>query len=97
MVCPSAAHAQQPAEPIVGFLRSTPFESSRPVVTAFLKGLAEASFVEGQNVAIEYRWADNQLDCLPSLAKELVGRQVAVIAGNGLAMQVLAQADEVIE
>jgi putative ABC transport system substrate-binding protein len=75
--------------PAVGFLRSTPSQSSGHLVAAFRKGLTEAGFIEGQNVAIEYRWADNRLDQLPSLAGDLVRRQVAVIIGNGLAMQVV--------
>jgi putative tryptophan/tyrosine transport system substrate-binding protein len=79
---PIKAQAQQPAMPVVGFLRSTslaPFES---LVTAFGQGLKEAGFVEGQNVAIEYRYADNQVDHLPALVAELIRWPVAIIVVN---------------
>jgi putative ABC transport system substrate-binding protein len=79
---PIAAQTQQPATPVIGFLRSTPSASFMHFVAAFQQGLKEEGFVEGQNVAIEYRWADNQLDRLPGLAAELIQRQVAVIVGN---------------
>jgi putative ABC transport system substrate-binding protein len=87
---PLAARAQQPAMPVVGFLRNTSAADSTQLVTAFRQGLKEASFVEGQNVAIEYRWADNQLDRLPALVADLVGRKVAVIAATGGTSSVLA-------
>src|SRR5215207_7167821 len=83
---PLAVRAQQPAVPVVGFLRSTPFKPFAHLVTAFREGLKEAGFVEGQNVAIEYRWADNHLDRLPGLAADLVQGKVAAIVGNGLAV-----------
>jgi len=60
---PLAAHAQQPSMPVVGFLRSTSSADSRNLVVAFRQGLREAGFVEGQDYAIEYRWADNLIDC----------------------------------
>ena len=85
---PLAARAQQPALPVVGFLRSTAADdSSAHLVTAFLRGLKEAGFVDGQNMAIEYRWADGSADRLPALARDLVSRQVAVIVANQAAAQ----------
>jgi putative ABC transport system substrate-binding protein len=82
---PLGARAQQPAMPVVGFLRSTGAAGSAHLVTAFRQGLSETGFVEGQNVAIEYRWADDQRDRLPGMAAELVRRHVAVIVANGVA------------
>jgi putative ABC transport system substrate-binding protein len=80
---PIAARAQQPM-PVVGFLRSTSLAPFQSLVTTFRQGLKEAGFVEGQNVAVEYRYADNQVDRLPGLAAELIRRPVAVIAANNL-------------
>src|ERR1051325_3391178 len=83
---PLAAHAQQPAMPVVGFLRSTSAASSGYFVEAFRQGLNETGFVEGQNVSMDYRWADDQLDRLPAMAADLVRRRVTVIVANGSAM-----------
>jgi putative tryptophan/tyrosine transport system substrate-binding protein len=77
---PLAARAQQSSMPVVGFLRSSGLEGTALLVLAFRQGLSEVGFVEGRNVTIEYRWADNQLDRLPQLAAELVQRRVSVIA-----------------
>jgi putative ABC transport system substrate-binding protein len=82
---PFAARAQQPAAPVIGFLRSTSLTASRHVIPAFHQGLKEAGFIERQNVVVEYRYADNQIDRLPGLATELVGRPVHVIVANVLA------------
>jgi putative ABC transport system substrate-binding protein len=79
---PLAAHAQQPARPIVGFLRNTTLAPFQNLVVAFGQGLKEAGFVEGQNVAIEYRYADNQIDRLPALVADLIRLPVAVIVVN---------------
>jgi ABC-type uncharacterized transport system substrate-binding protein len=79
---PLAARAQQPAMPTVGFLRSATLADVPHWVTAFRQGLKEAGFVEGQNVAIEYRSADNQPDRLPALVTDLIRQPVAVIVGN---------------
>ena len=79
---PLAARAQQPAMPVVGFLRSTSVANSTHIVRAFRQGLSEEGFVEGQNVEIEFRWADNRLDRLPGLLAELMNRRVVVIVAN---------------
>jgi putative ABC transport system substrate-binding protein len=84
---PLAAHAQQPAMPVIGFLRSTTEAGSAQLVAALRQGLKEAGFVEGQDVAIDFRWGDDQPDRLPGLAADLVRRQAAVIIGNVLAAQ----------
>ena len=76
---PVAARAQQPAVPVVGFMHILSPENVPHFVPAFRQGLKEQGFVEGQNLAVEYRWAHGQYDRLPELAADLVRRQVAVL------------------
>jgi len=79
---PLAVRAQQPTMPVLGFLRSTSAAGSEQLIAAFRQGLKEAGFVEGQDVAIDFRWGDDQPDRLPGLAADLVRRQAAVIIAN---------------
>jgi putative ABC transport system substrate-binding protein len=80
---PVAARAQQPAMPVIGFLGTTSMVANASSVAAFRQGLKEIGYVEGQNVAIEFRWGEGHYDRLQGLAAELVSRQVAVLFGGG--------------
>ena len=80
---PLAARAQQPTMPVIGFLDPRSHHTLADQLRAFRQGLKDTGYVEGENVAIEYRWAEDQYDRLPALAAELVRRRVAVIVTNG--------------
>jgi ABC-type uncharacterized transport system substrate-binding protein len=89
---PLGARAQQPAMPVVGFLRSGSRSGDEDRVTAFRQGLKGAGFADGQNVAVEYRWADDQSDRLPLLVSDLLRRQVAAIVAAGTPAALAAKA-----
>jgi putative tryptophan/tyrosine transport system substrate-binding protein len=82
-VWPRAARGQQAAMPVIGFLHGASFEGYKPMVTSFRQGLKEAGYVDGYNVAIEFRWAEGHYDQLPAMAADLVRRQVTVIVTGG--------------
>ena len=87
---PQAARAQQALRPVVGFLSGRSADESATVVNAFRRGLAEAGYVEGKDIAVVYRWANGQYDRLPALASELLDQHVAVIAATGGSVSGLA-------
>jgi putative ABC transport system substrate-binding protein len=89
---PLAARAQQPAMPVVGFIRDGSADTSARYVAAFRKGLNETGYVEGQNVTVEYHWLEGHYDRLPALLADLVRRQVAVIATPGNVPSIAAKA-----
>jgi putative ABC transport system substrate-binding protein len=89
---PLAVRAQQGVMPVVGFLGSTSPDLYAHVVRSYRQGLAEAGYVEGRDVAIDFRWAESQYEGLPALARELVDRRVNVIAAGGLPAAVAAKA-----
>jgi len=87
---PLVARAQQQTMPVIGLLNPTSPDTNSDVLRAFRQGLKDTGYVEGENVAIVYRWAENQIDRLPELADELARRQVAVIATTGSASAAFA-------
>src|SRR5437660_11200908 len=87
---PLAAHAQQPTNPAIGFLGAASARQYEPFVAGFHRGLSEAGYVEGRNVAIDYRWAEGHYDRLSALVTDLVDRQVTVIFTGGSTPATLA-------
>src|SRR5262252_3491785 len=89
---PLAARAQREATPVIGFLRNDPSQEDAPLIMGFHQGLRDSGFREGQNVAIEYRSADRQIDRFPALADDLIRQQVRVIVASGIAAARVAKA-----
>jgi putative ABC transport system substrate-binding protein len=83
LVWPPAARAQQPAIPVIGWLNGQSAERYPHLLAAFQKGLKEAGYVEGENVRVEYRWANGQYDRIPAFMADLAARQVTVIVAGG--------------
>src|SRR5258708_72663 len=84
---PLAARAQQPAMPGIGFLSVQSYDTSADYLSGFRQGLKDTGYVEGENVIVVYRWAENQLDRLPALAADLVHRRVTAIAVSGVPLR----------
>src|ERR1700748_2035810 len=90
---PLAAHAQQSATPVMGYLGGQSPDVIAALLREFRQGLKETGYVEGENVAIEYRWAENQIDRLPALAADLVRRRVALIVAGAPPAALAAKAE----
>lgn len=88
---PLAARSQQAATPVIGFVNGASPEKYEPFVNAFLRGLKETGYTDGHNLIIEYRWADGQYARFPEMVRDLLGRQVAVIAVNTPAARIAKQ------